>query len=196
MSFYAKYNHLLKTKPLVTNMVTTGFLFGTGDCLAQQFFTKDKKFDYTRTIRAVAYGAIIFAPVADKWYKFINAVKLPKQITTSSKANTLYRVALDQLGFAPFIGIPLYYSVMTVFEMSPNPIQDIKKKIHDNLWDTLTTNWLVWPLFQLVNFSLVPVQLRLLSVNVVSIGWNCYLSYILNDKKDHMIEVKEEEIMM
>lgn len=177
-------------------MVSTGFLFGTGDCLAQQFFTKDKKYDYKRTIKAIAYGGIIFAPLGVKWYKFINYVTLPKKITTSSKVNTLFRVGLDQLGFAPFIGIPLYYSVMTLFEMSHSPISDIKKKLQDNLWDTLTTNWLVWPLFQLINFSLVPVQLRLLSVNVVSIGWNCYLSYILNDKKDHFIEVNEEEIMI
>lgn len=205
-AFYTRYNQLLLRKPLVTNMLTTGFLFGSGDFMAQKFFSvPTTSYDYLRTIKAVVYGGIVFAPIGDKWYKLLNRIKFP--ISRSTRANlsgskkelildTSIRVATDQLIFAPFIGIPMYYTVMAFWEFKPDPISEIRAKLRDNLWDTLTTNWLVWPLFQVFNFGLVPVQFRLLTVNVISIGWNCYLSYLLNDKQQHFLEVKEEEIMI
>ncbi|KAG9980650.1 hypothetical protein KCU78_g21604, partial [Aureobasidium melanogenum] len=39
-------------------------------------------------------------------------------------------------------------------------------------------NWMLWPFVQAVNFKFVPLQHRVLVVNVVSLGWNCYLSYL------------------
>lgn len=207
MTIYSRYNQLILKGPLVTNMLTTGFLFGTGDFMAQKFFSDPQtspKYDYIRTLKAVGYGGLVFAPVGDKWYKLLNKMKFPisKSTRTSMGSKKLLaldtglRVAGDQLIFAPFIGIPMYYTVMTFWEFKPDPLKNIKSKLNDNLWDTLTTNWLVWPAFQVLNFGLIPVQFRLLAVNVISIGWNCYLSYVLNDKKDHLLDVKEEEIMI
>jgi len=37
---------------------------------------------------------------------------------------------------------------------------------------------MIWPVVQFVNFKYVPLELRVLVVNVVSLGWNCYLSYL------------------
>ncbi|CDK28633.1 unnamed protein product [Kuraishia capsulata CBS 1993] len=53
---------------------------------------------------------------------------------------------------------------------------DVEDRLRHNWWATLVTNWQVWPAFQFVNFYVVPVQFRLLAVNVVSIAWNCFLS--------------------
>ncbi|EGV64647.1 Protein required for ethanol metabolism [Yamadazyma tenuis] len=201
MSYYTKYNQLLLKRPLVTNMVTTGILFGSGDFLAQRLFSQNnKKYDYPRTLRAIAYGGILFAPLGDKWYKLLNRLTVPKSLSWSDKThnrvNTLLRVGVDQLGFAPLIAIPMYYSAMTVLERSPDPVNDISAKLREHWLPTLKTNWLVWPAFQTLNFYLVPVQLRLLSVNLISIVWNCYLSYVLNDQKSHLLHVSEEEVMV
>lgn len=176
---------MLLKMPLATNMLSTGFLFGTGDCLAQNI--GDGDYDYSRTLRAVIYGGIIFAPMGDRWYKIIDKVKFPNRSITPKTLrvyDTILKVGLDQLVFAPFVGIPLYYTMMTFFEFRPTPIQEAQRRIHVNWWETLKTNWLVWPTFQLFNFGLIPVQLRLLLVNIISIGWNCYLSYVLNRRHD------------
>lgn len=87
-------------------------------------------------------------------------------------ATTLARVACDQLVFAPtFIGV--FLSSMAVLEGSP-----VRDKLDRSYRSALTTNWMIWPFVQLVNFKLVPLEHRVLFVNVISIGWNCYLSYL------------------
>lgn len=86
------------------------------------------------------------------------------------------RVAADQLLFAPtFIGI--FLSSMAVME-GGSP----KEKLSKSYAPALQTNYLIWPFVQMANFTFVPLEHRVLVVNLVSIGWNCYLSMI-NSKK-------------
>ena len=44
------------------------------------------------------------------------------------------------------------------------------EKITSAYADTLRANWMVWPLVQTVNFKFVPLEGRLLFVNVISLG--------------------------
>lgn len=184
-SFFAKYNSLIVRRPLLTNVITTGVLFGTGDVLAQKI-TPDRShgYDYARTGRAVAYGAVFFAPIGDRWMRFLATIKAPVNRAMDPKKlivfDTIARVAVDQLGFAPFLAIPMYYSVMTVLEGQGDISTVVPHKIERNWWPTLRANWTVWPAFQALNFSVVPVRFRLLLVNLFSVGWNCFLSMALH----------------
>ncbi|KAA8576400.1 hypothetical protein EYC84_006530 [Monilinia fructicola] len=47
---------------------------------------------------------------------------------------------------------------------------------------------MIWPAVQAVNFKLVPLEHRVLVVNIVSLGWNCYLSYLNGRKSDVTVE--------
>jgi protein Mpv17 len=76
----------------------------------------------------------------------------------------LARVALDQLVFAP-VGIAVFFSTMAVLEGG-----DPKKKLHESWWTALRANWNIWPAVQVVNFRFVPLDLRVLFANVISIG--------------------------
>lgn len=205
-SIYQKYSQLLTKSPLLTNIITTGFLFGTGDYLAQTLYPTSDRYNYHRTLRATFFGSVIFAPIGDKWYKLLHKINLPfSKSHISSKTNavlsTLTKVAADQLIFAPFIGIPLYYTSMSILEFNQNPLSVARERLNAHWFHTLKTNWLVWPTFQLFNFTFVPVQFRLLVVNLFSIGWNCYLSSVLHHKHDNSIiekitDVDEEEILI
>lgn len=94
----------------------------------------------------------------------------------NKKAEILARVACDQAIFAPtFIGI--FLSSMAVLERS-----DPREKLRHAYFPALGANYLVWPAVQVVNFRFIPLQHRLMFVNVVAIGWNCYLSW-LNGRK-------------
>lgn len=53
-----------------------------------------------------------------------------------------------------------------------------KDKLDKNYTTALAKNWMVWPFVQLINFKFVPLMHRVLVVNVISLGWNCYLSFL------------------
>lgn len=43
-------------------------------------------------------------------------------------------------------------------------------KLESTYWTALKKNWMLWPAVQAVNFKLVPLEHRVLVVNVVSLG--------------------------
>ncbi|GME84175.1 unnamed protein product [Ambrosiozyma monospora] len=214
---FSRYSTFLNKKPQLANALTTGFLFGAGDFIAQLGFPADQEngkdqkakheatlntitnsqpiattninlksilanYDYLRTLRGVLYGALIFSPIGSRLYPFLNnriffpSFKFKARLNQHNQKllDTFARVCVDQLCWA-LVGIPLYYSCITIME--GQDWQALKLKLHENYVETLVNNWKVWPVFQMCNFFFVPVQLRLLMVNVISVLWNCYLSF-------------------
>lgn len=45
-----------------------------------------------------------------------------------------------------------------------------KDKLQASYWTALEKNWMLWPAVQAVNFRFVPLEHRVLVVNVVSLG--------------------------
>lgn len=56
--------------------------------------------------------------------------------------------------------------------------EDPKKRLEQKYVPGLKANWMLWPAVQAFNFTVVPLHHRVLVVNVVSLGWNCFLSYL------------------
>ena len=48
-----------------------------------------------------------------------------------------------------------------------------QEKLQKAYWDALRANWMVWPVVQGVNFWVVPLQYRVLMVNILNIGMFC-----------------------
>ncbi|KAI2630354.1 hypothetical protein GGS26DRAFT_107501 [Hypomontagnella submonticulosa] len=168
------YQRKLASRPLMTQAVTTAVLFAVGDITAQQVVEKKgiEKHEFARTGRMFLYGGAVFGPAATTWYGILQR----SVVLRNKKAEMLARVAADQLLFAPtFIGI--FLSSMAVME-GGSP----QEKLNKSYWPALQTNYLIWPFVQMANFTLVPLQHRVLVVNLVSIGWNCYLSMINSAK--------------
>ncbi|KAK6068846.1 glutaminyl-peptide cyclotransferase [Seiridium cupressi] len=164
------YQAKLAARPLLTQSITTAVLFATGDITAQQLVEKKglEKHELARTGRMFLYGGAIFGPAATTWFKFLQR----KVVLKNKNAEIVARVACDQGLFAPtFIGI--FLSSMAVME-GGSP----QEKLQKSYLPALQTNYLIWPFVQLVNFKFVPLHHRVLFVNFISIGWNCYLSFL------------------
>ncbi|KAK3201922.1 hypothetical protein GRF29_164g1077984, partial [Pseudopithomyces chartarum] len=184
------YQAKLKSAPLLTQSLTTAVLFATGDVIAQQAVEKKglDHHDPARTGRMFAYGGAIFGPAATKWYGF-----LASRVHASTTNRTIAaRVACDQFIFAP-INMTCFLSSMAYFEGS-SPTERLKKA-----WvPGMTNNFLLWPWVQAVNFKMVPLEHRVFVVNVVALGWNCYLSYLNSGggreetTSEHIRDVKEK----
>lgn len=127
----------------------------------------------------------IFGPAATAWYGILQRHVVLKSTTTT----TVARVAADQVVFAP-VNLTVFLSSMAIMEGS-DPVERWRQAFIP----TYKANLMVWPLIQGANFTLVPLELRVLVVNVVSlggfcsrsclveamhvlmlIGWNCFLS--------------------
>lgn len=117
-------------------------------------------------------NTVVFGPVATTWLGF-----LAKSVTSpNKKVEVIKRVTCDQLGFAPVM-IGVFLGSMATMEGA-----DPKHRLQSTWWPALQANWMLWPAVQTVNFALMPAHYRLLFANMVSIGWNSYLSW-MNSKK-------------
>jgi protein Mpv17 len=157
----------LASRPVLTQSITTAVLFATGDIMAQQG-VEGKGMDehsLARTGRMALYGGCIFGPGATLWYQF-----LQRKIVIPNKPNLeiVARVATDQTLFAS-TNLFLFLSSMAMMEGN-----DPKQALRDKYVTAVKKNWMVWPGVQFTNFKYVPLEHRVLVVNIVSLGEHNY----------------------
>ena len=139
-------------------------------------------FDFERLTRFMAYG-FGMAPVQFTWFKFLSrAFPITK---TAGLGPALKMVAFDQLIFAPVgeryssycrimdiadlcLGIATFFTVMTIAEGGGR--RAVSHKLRDMYLPTLKANFMVWPLVQIINFRIMPIQFQLVSSSPVSAG--------------------------
>ena len=114
-----------------------------------------------RTGRMALYGGCVFGPGATLWYQF-----LQRKIVIPGRPNLeiLARVGTDQTVFAS-TNLFLFLSSMAMMAG-----EDPKKALQDKYPTAVKKNWMVWPAVQFTNFKYVPLEHRVLVVNVVSLG--------------------------
>ncbi|KAK4545488.1 Protein required for ethanol metabolism [Oleoguttula mirabilis] len=171
----------LAARPLLTQSVTTAVLFATGDTMAQQLIEQKgfNNHELARTGRMALYGGCVFGPAATMWFGFLQKrIRIPG----SPNLEIVARVAADQCVFAS-TNLFVFLSSMAVMEGT-----DPKKKLDSTYWEALRKNWMVWPVVQFTNFKFVPLEHRVLVVNVISLGWNCYLSFLNSQPSGPHIE--------
>ncbi|KYM98561.1 Protein Mpv17, partial [Cyphomyrmex costatus] len=157
-----------------------GILMGLGDQIAQNFIDNSKTIDFKRTIQFAGIGLFISGPTTTKWY-----MVLDKYLGSKGYSVAIKKVACDQLFFAPtFIAVLL----ITIGICQGKDIKKLKIKLANEYSDILINNYKLWPMVQLVNFSLVPLHYQTLVVQSVALLWNSYISYRSNfDKQDEFI---------
>jgi protein Mpv17 len=174
----------LASRPILTQAVTTGVLFATGDTMAQQLVEKKgfKNHDLSRTGRMVFYGGCMFGPAAVKWFGF-----LQKKIVIPGKPNLqiVARVLTDQTVFAS-TNLFCFLSTMALLEGT-----DPRKKLESTYFNALSKNWMVWPVVQMINFKFVPLPHQVLFVNFVSLGKSHIWTWItvLEADMSHRLEL-------
>jgi protein Mpv17 len=149
--------------------------------------------------------------MATNWYRILQT-----HINLASKSRTIMaRVVADQVIFTP-VNLTLFLSSMAFFEAWPKktPAQSepqpeaklesepgpaeatakerVEERLKTTFFTAFTRNLLVWPWVQVANFSIVPLEHRVLVVNVVALGWNCYMSFLNSQATGSDEEVKDE----
>lgn len=128
------------------------------------------RISFKRIVVFGLYGLAITGPILHIWYGFLDYM-LSSLKNIKSKA--VLKVLVDRLLFGP------PFVLLTVFFLQYLQTLSVSKTttyIRRCYVAVLLMNQKVWTIAQAVNFSVIPVELQVLFVNAVSIGWNTYLS--------------------
>eukprot|EP00761_Pharyngomonas_kirbyi_P000378 gb/GECH01000378.1/.p1 GENE.gb/GECH01000378.1/~~gb/GECH01000378.1/.p1 ORF type:complete len:247 (+),score=69.52 gb/GECH01000378.1/:1-741(+) len=196
--WYAKQ---LDAYPLATKSLTTGAITTCGDLISQIIQSKNQDsfssssstkqnqtpVNFKRAATAFVYGAGICGPFLHGWYQLMFRL-FPGKPTLP---RIVKQVAIDQSTLAPFFGA--VYIGFTDLRNGVPPSQTIQT-MPKRLYDILSVSIQIWPAAQVINYSFIPLQYRVLASNTVSLGWNVYLASVVNKSSSKSKSISNDEV--
>ena len=173
-----------------TRILQTAAIIGIGDASAQAIEIRPHsadelvaKFDYKRNGQMVAFGVFNNGIAVPFWLRTLwTRVGPGRDLATVGK-----KIVLDQSIYAPAMvaGVLGYTAVCK--EMN-NPkandggsVERIKEDFEFNIrtkaLEIYLCDCLVWPLASFINYSLLPERYMVSFYSVITVAWNCYLSW-------------------
>ena len=181
------YSDLLKQKPLITKSLTSCATNAFSDVLCQKLIitTKEEEKDIStsasidkeRLGQAAVTGLIWSGPITHYWYKI-----LFEKLTIAIKDPIIglaVQILLDSIIFSP-ITVSGYFTLRSIMEGSG--MEGIKDKLSTRLVKTVLGAWKFWPAANIINFGFIPLEFRVLYMNVLSVFWSFYLTYVNGQK--------------
>lgn len=173
-------------KPFIAKGITSGTIAAFGDVLAQNIEgSKTKGFSPSRVATFFFCNLFFTGPFIHLWYTFLNVFGcwMEKNFKTSKLKKTVSQVFLDQT-LGTFVFFPLYIFVFDMFESVirfhrlPSWGRGIDK-CRQHLLGIIMTQYKVFPFSNMINFGLVPYELRVLFTSTVSLFWNIYVCSVV-----------------
>ena len=171
------YSRCMRSSPILTSAVTAGFLWGSGDLIAQ-FIVEEATVDTVkrdRFVGTVVDGAAVGGVMSYYWYtgleRFVNWFKLIPGSTKFVAAKCALEIAV----WHPFT-LYLYWNIVGTFE-GHSQVQ-IKKELKKDFFMTYLGDASLWTPLDILNFKIVPVQYQVLFVNLGSLIEAVALSYV------------------
>lgn len=183
------YKAALVAHPLVTKSLTSSCIMSASDVVCQEVVSRAKpvedrpsKLDTTRVLHVAITGSLWSGPITHYWY-----IVLEKMYSAIAKAFNIHspavglivKLILDSTIFST-VTITGYFIVRSFLEGTG--IEGATKKLKTRFISTLFGAWRFWPMANAVNFWFVPMQFRVLYMNVLSLFWTGWLTYV-NSKK-------------
>ena len=182
--FWQSYNKKLEEHPLCTKAISAGVVGGLGEIISQLFVHQRSggkvNMDRITRLRRVAvffcFGAAITGPVFHFWYKLLDrwtsSIKNPQ-------LKTALQLFLDRGLLAP-VFLLFTLSCLHYFLSPTSTFKSAKTHALSTFRSALTANYLIFLPTQAVSFAYVPLELRVLFGNVVSLLWNVRLALFSN----------------
>lgn len=85
---------------------------------------------------------------------------------------------VDQLIASPIV-ISLFFITLGI--MRKESVNETLEEIRNKFLRLYKAEWVVWPTAQVINFWILPNRFRVLYDNTISLGYDVYTSYVINE---------------
>lgn len=168
MDNWESYSDVLEAAPVSTKAVTSATVYTIGDVIAQRTEGKTMgEIDRPRVLRSLLAGLVGHGPLSHVWYGVSEGLFNDVLHWTAWWA-FLPKVVVDQTVWSP-IWNNMYIILLGVMKFeSPKVIwKDIKR----TTIPLIVSGLKLWPLAHCITYGLIPVENRLLWVDLIEIIW-------------------------
>jgi len=173
------YESLVPTNPIFYKACTSGVAYALGDFISQIYQGRNlENLDLPRSFRSGAAGFIGHGPLCHHWLLFMeNYLDFD-----GAWWATGIKVTADLTVWSIFLNAAYSLIIGTLAGRSP---KDVLEDVKVTLWPALRSAWRFWPFVHTVSFShAVPLDLKLLWVDVMEVVWVTILSKVANEDKN------------
>lgn len=167
------YNEILDREPVFTKAVTSATVYTIGDVLSQRTEGRDVgEIDRWRVTRSMLAGLIAHGPLSHVWYNLSENL-FENVLHWTAWWSFFPKVVLDQTTWGPFWNNTY---ILLLGLMQRASLQSIWSDVQRTTIPLIVSGLKLWPLAHCVTYGLIPVENRLLWVDLVEIIWVVILS--------------------
>jgi hypothetical protein len=177
------YEEAVPTHPVFYKACTSGVAYCFGDFLAQIYQGRTLgTIDLPRSARSGAAGFIAHGPLCHYWLIFMETYL----DFGGAWWATGVKVTADLTVWAVFLNAA--YSTL-IGLLAFRPLDEVLHDVKATSWPALRSAWRFWPFVHTVSFShAVPMDLKLLWVDMMEVIWVTILSKVANEDKNARLE--------
>ncbi len=181
---WSNYLVELNSRPLQTKSLTSAVLSVVSDLLAQKLNGASlTSLDLISIRNQFLLGLLFRGPIVHYWYSILE--EFFRRLGFSGKKSESLSVAVgkvfcDQTAFSPLFTAAYFYALGFLQGRS---ISSVNSQLAKEFIPILLANYKIWPLVNLINFKLIPPNLRVLFGNLVGVFWTAYVIKMTSGKK-------------
>lgn len=149
--------------------ITSAILAAAADILAQSLGPQKKPHNWRRTFRIGLYGLLWVGPSNHFWQLILERL-FPRK---SDPLRPFKKVAFDQFTYGPLNNIMFMTFIARMVD--GKSWEATRATIRKDYTSVQVNGWRLWPLAQFINQSFVPLDMRVLWTNLVSLFWTSFL---------------------
>ncbi len=165
---WLSYSAVLEQSPLSTKAITSATVYTIGDMISQGTEGKSiGEIDRLRVLRSLLAGLIGHGPLSHVWFDWSENI-FENVMHLHGWFGTVIKVAIDQTTWGPFWNNTY---ILLLGLMKFDKLENIFSEMKRTTIPLIVSGLKLWPLAHCVTYGLVPVENRLLWVDLVEIIW-------------------------
>eukprot|EP00756_Hemistasia_phaeocysticola_P062277 Hpha_TRINITY_DN5707_c0_g1::TRINITY_DN5707_c0_g1_i2::g.147678::m.147678/K13348/MPV17; protein Mpv17 len=167
-SLLRRWNQFLHSHPLKANALQGSLLFGAGDIVAQRCIESNPDFCWRRFANATGIGLLYSGLLYPSFYG-----ALERRLPARSLRNLSLKITADLITFGVIGNTTNIYARL---RLDGEGHEAAVRYLVEHMHEVIAAECAVWPLYNVLCFTVVPLHLRPTTTSVLSLCWHTYMS--------------------